>query len=94
MMPFMPDRRVRCCMIQLYGDLQPANAEPLSIETLASAIDNALPSVTVDLQTIGNFQSLLEQNDLLTTVLASKYDLIISSIGLSSWMMVLLFHFM
>ena len=76
MVPFTPGHRVRCCLIQLYGDLQPANAEPLSIEALASAIGSELPAVVVDLQTIGNFQFLREQNDLLSEIAANKYDLI------------------
>jgi len=73
---FTLDRRIRCCLIQLYGYLQPTNAEPLSIETLASAIGNALPSAIVDLQILGNYQTAAEQNNLLATIQASKYDVI------------------
>src|ERR1700736_1850293 len=76
MLSFTRCRRVRCCLIQLYGDLQPANAEPLSIEVLAGAIGDALPSTIVDLQTLGSFQSESEQESLLSTVLAGEYDLI------------------
>src|ERR1700681_3644543 len=76
MVSFAHYRRVRCCLIQLYGDLQPANAEPLSIEALAGAIGEALPSTTVDLQTLGSFQSKSEQESLLDTVLEGGYDLV------------------
>ncbi len=76
MVSFAHCRRVRCCLIQLYGDLQPANAEPLSIEVLAGAIGDALPSATVDLQTLGSFQSENEQEALLGTVLEAEYDLV------------------
>jgi hypothetical protein len=73
---FKLNRRIRCCLIQLYGYLQPTNAEPLSIETLASAIGNALPSAIVDLQILGNYQTAAEQNNLLATIQANKYDVI------------------
>ncbi len=76
MVSFARYRSVRCCLIQLYGDLQPANAEPLSIEALAGAIGEALPSTAVDLQTLGSFQTKSEQELLLDTILEGEYDLI------------------
>jgi hypothetical protein len=75
MLPFARCRRVRCCLIQLYGDLQPANAEPLSIEVLAGALGK-LPFVTVDLRTLGSFQAESVQESQLETILAGQYDLI------------------
>ncbi|MGH2501902.1 MAG: hypothetical protein ACRDID_05215, partial [Ktedonobacterales bacterium] len=46
-------RAVRCCLVQLYSDLQPANADPLSVEALAGAITRRLPAITPTLLTFG-----------------------------------------
>jgi radical SAM superfamily enzyme YgiQ (UPF0313 family) len=39
-------------LVQLYGELQPPDAEPLSIELLASAMVNHLPFVQIELRTL------------------------------------------
>lgn len=68
---------VRCCFIQLYGDLQPANAEPLAIETLAGAIHNSfLDTISVQLYILGTFQTAEERVSIMTGIVQEKYDLI------------------
>ncbi len=67
---------VRCCFIQLYSDLQPANAEPLSIEKLAGAIQNSLTGVSVHLYTLGTFQSQDERTSVMTNIVNEGYNLI------------------
>lgn len=76
MQPSVPEAKVRCCFLQLYSDLQPRNAEPLSIEVLASAISQALPGVSIRLSLLGSFQSQVEREDIMTALLAEHYDMI------------------
>lgn len=76
---FQAKNGVRCCLIQLYSDLQPANAEPLSIEKLAGAIQNSLDTVdavSVDLYVLGTFQPAEERFRIMTGIVQKKYDLI------------------
>src|SRR5579884_1524993 len=73
---FQAKNVVRCCFIQLYGDLQPANAEPLSIEKLAGAIHSSLESISVDLYVLGSFQTAEERVRIMTDIVQEKYDLI------------------
>lgn len=67
---------VRIALIQLYGDLQPANAEPLSIEALAGAIQTSLPETKPDLFTISSSESCEKQRAALTKILQQQYQLI------------------
>jgi radical SAM superfamily enzyme YgiQ (UPF0313 family) len=67
---------VRCCFIQLYGDLQPANAEPLSIEKLAGAIHSSFETISVQLYVLGTFQTEEEKVRIMSDIVQEKYDLI------------------
>lgn len=67
---------LRCCFIQLYSDLQPVNAEPLSIEKLASAVSNALPQSFIQLYTLGTFQSQDQRATIIDEINQAKYDLV------------------
>ncbi len=67
---------VRCCFIQLYSDLQPANAEPLSIEKLAGAIQSSLTDVSTHLYTLGTFQTLDERASVMTNIVNEGFNLI------------------
>ena len=67
---------IRCCFIQLYGDLQPANAEPLSIEKLAGAIHSSFDSISVQLYVLGTFQTAEERVRIMSAIVQEKYDLI------------------
>lgn len=73
---FEARRGVRCCFIQLYGNLQPENAEPLSIEQLAGAIQSSLKAISVDLYVLGIFQSAQERENIMSNIVQKKYDLI------------------
>jgi radical SAM superfamily enzyme YgiQ (UPF0313 family) len=70
------ESQVRCCFIQLYSDLQPANAEPLSIEKLSSALANSLSNISTKLYTIGTFQVAEDRIDIVREIIETKYDLI------------------
>jgi radical SAM superfamily enzyme YgiQ (UPF0313 family) len=67
---------VRCCLIQLYSDLQPINAEPLSIEKLASALSSSLSNVFVQLYLMGTFQLVNERTAIAEEIIEANYDLI------------------
>ncbi len=71
-----PEGNIRCCLLQLYSDLQPRNAEPLSVEALASAISRALPSTLIHVSLLGTFQSQAERQMIMTALLAEQYHLI------------------
>jgi radical SAM superfamily enzyme YgiQ (UPF0313 family) len=70
------NNRVRCCFIQLYSNLQPANAEPLSIEKLASVLSHSLPDTFTQLYTIDVLQPANERATAIEQILEAKYDLI------------------
>lgn len=72
----VPERNIRCCLLQLYSDLQPHNAEPLSVEALASAISHALPDTLIRVSLLSTFQSQAERQMIMTTILAEQYHLI------------------
>lgn len=67
---------VRIALIQLYGDLQPANAEPLSIEALAGAVHASFPEIYVDLFIISSAESCEKRHATLTSILRQHYQLV------------------
>lgn len=67
---------VRCCFIQLYSDLQPINAEPLSVEKLASALSNSLSNTFAQIHVIGTFQSSDQRAALVEEIIEAHYDLV------------------
>lgn len=70
------NNHVRCCFVQLYSSLQPANAEPLSIEKLASALSHTLLSVHSQLYTISTFQPTSDRVATVMQIIEAGYDLI------------------
>ncbi|MDE3230952.1 MAG: radical SAM protein [Chloroflexota bacterium] len=69
-------RAVRCCLVQLYSDLQPANADPLAIEALAGAITRRLPGATPTLLTFGVHHTPTERAGMLARLTSGEFDLI------------------
>lgn len=67
---------VRCCLVQLYSDLQPANADPLAIEALAGAITRRLPEVSPTLLTFGVHHTPAERKHIRSRLTSGEFDLV------------------
>lgn len=67
---------IRCCLIQLYGTLQPENAEPLAIETLAGSLAEAIPGIAITLLTFGIYQSTAARKRIIARLIHEEYDVI------------------
>jgi len=62
-------------LLQLYGDLQPDNVEPLSIEVLCTALEREMANVYVRKMIINPRVDDYSLDKLWTTLSANKFDL-------------------
>src|SRR5690242_6853367 len=63
-------------LFQLYGDLQPVNAEPLSSEALIGALSASLPQADIRLSLLTTEQWQTEQEEILAQIEKTPPDLI------------------
>lgn len=68
--------RVYIWLFQLYGDLQPVNAEPLSSEALIGALSASLPQADIRLSLLTMEQWQAEQDEILAQIEKTSPDLI------------------